>query len=166
MQIGWLSFPHSIRPDLLMLYLLYILRLRHHKAFKASKAFNYRRALNHLLTHVILVRVACGSRITPAPYEKAQASEEICKRAAHPGSKLNQKKSVVLDVPVRVHACMYVCICAYVLEMNVRMWHVAPIYSVACLWIGPNEPLRLHVGKFTPSKANFSDSRSRPDSRT
>ena len=33
-----------------------------------------------------------GSRITPAPYEKAQASEEICKRAAHPSSKLNQKK--------------------------------------------------------------------------
>ena len=32
--------------------------------------------------------VARGSKITPAPYEKAQASEEICKRAAHPGSKL------------------------------------------------------------------------------
>ena len=65
-----------------------------------------------------------GSRITPAPYEKAQASEEICKRAAHPGSKLNQENVVlvvVLDVPVRVHACMYVCLCAYVLEMNVRM---------------------------------------------
>ena len=34
--------------------------------------------------------LACGSagvsRITPAPYEKAQASEEICKRAAHPSS--------------------------------------------------------------------------------
>ena len=27
-----------------------------------------------------------GSRRTPAPYEKAQASEVICKRAAHPGS--------------------------------------------------------------------------------
>ena len=33
-----------------------------------------------------------GSRITPAPYEKAQASDLICKRAAHPGSELNQKK--------------------------------------------------------------------------
>ena len=60
-----------------------------------------------------------GFRITPAPYEKAQASEVICKRAAHPGSKLNQKK-FVLDVPVRVYACMYVCMYAYVLEMNVR----------------------------------------------
>ena len=29
------------------------------------------------------------SRITPAPYEKAQAFEEICKRAAHPSSKLD-----------------------------------------------------------------------------
>ena len=43
-----------------------------------------------------------GSRITPAPYEKAQASdEEICKRAAHPSSKLNQKKCRV--------ACAYLC---------------------------------------------------------
>ena len=30
-----------------------------------------------------------GSTITPAPYEKAQAFEEICKRAAHPSSKLD-----------------------------------------------------------------------------
>ena len=34
-------------------------------------------------------------RITPAPYEKAQASDGICKRAAHPGTKLNQKNVVV-----------------------------------------------------------------------
>ena len=59
-------------------------------------------------------------RITPAPYKKAQASEVICKRAAHPGSKLNQK-NVVLNVPVRVYACMYVSMYAYVLEMNVLM---------------------------------------------
>ena len=67
--------------------------------------------------------VARGSRITPAPYEKAQASEEICKRAAHPSSKLNQKKCRVACacLRVRAYACMYVCICAYVLEMNVRM---------------------------------------------
>ena len=38
-------------------------------------------------------------RLTPAPYEKAQASDVICKRAAQ-GSELN----VVLDVPV----CMLV----------------------------------------------------------
>ena len=28
---------------------------------------------------------ASGLRLTPAPYEKAQASDVICKRAAHPG---------------------------------------------------------------------------------
>ncbi len=33
--------------------------------------------MHHLLTHVILVRVACGSKLTPAPYEKAQTSEEM-----------------------------------------------------------------------------------------
>ena len=59
------------------------------------------------------------SRITPAPYEKAQASEEICKRAAHPSSKLNQKKcrGACACLCVSMPACMYV----YVLEMNVRM---------------------------------------------
>ena len=36
----------------------------------------------YIPTQAILVRAACGSRITPEPYEKAQASEEICKRAA------------------------------------------------------------------------------------
>ena len=84
----------------------------------------YSKAARHLLNLLATPVTLCqgwqsGSRITPAPYEKAQASEEICKRVAHPGSKLNQKKSVALDVPLRVHACMYVCICAYVLEMNV-----------------------------------------------
>ncbi len=29
-----------------------------------------------LMTHVLLVRVACGSQSAPAPYEKAQTSEE------------------------------------------------------------------------------------------
>ena len=37
-------------------------------------------------------------RLTPAPYEKAQASDVICERAAHPGSELDQK-NVVLNVP-------------------------------------------------------------------
>ena len=65
--------------------------------------------------YVVCMCVARGSRITPVPNEKAQASDGICKRAAHLGSKLNQK-NVVLDAPVRVYACMY----AYVCEMNVR----------------------------------------------
>ena len=76
-----------------------------------------------------------------APHEKAQASDEIYKRAAHPGSKLNQKKCRVgracSRVCVRTHACMYVYmyvgaalpphvrmyvyVHTYVLEMNVRM---------------------------------------------
>ena len=69
-----------------------------------------------------LSRQAACFRITPAPYEKAQVSEEICKRAAHPGSKLNQKKvSCWTCLCVCMPACIYiyVCICAYVLEMNV-----------------------------------------------
>ena len=32
-----------------------------------------------------------GSSLTPAPYEKAQASDVICKRAARPSSGLNKK---------------------------------------------------------------------------
>ena len=55
--------------------------------------------------------VAWRSRITPAPYEKAQASdEEICKRAAHPSSKLNQKKCRVACACLceSMLACMYV----------------------------------------------------------
>ena len=88
-----------------------------------------------LATHVTLLEVwQCGSRITPAPYEKAQASdEEICKRAAHPSSKLNQKKCRVACACLceSMLACMYVCICAYVLEMNVRMQVSASIGSIA-----------------------------------
>ena len=45
--------------------------------------------------------------LTPAPYEKAQASYVICKRAAHPDSGLNQKECRVGRACV--HACMYVC---------------------------------------------------------
>ena len=52
-----------------------------------------------LTTHIWVWQ--SGSRITPAPYEKAQASDVICKRAAHPGSELNQKKCRV------GRACVY-----------------------------------------------------------
>ena len=50
-----------------------------------------------------------GFRITPASYDKAQASEEICKRAAHPGSKINRKKCRVgrACACVCLHVCMY-----------------------------------------------------------
>ena len=65
---------------------------------------------------------------------KAQASDVICKwrliRAA------NQiRENVVLDVPVRVYAGMYVCLYAYVREMNICMLisnqhaHVQVIYD-------------------------------------
>ena len=106
----WLSFHHH---KVVCRSQLQVSAVAFSSAYKGvfklwSSLNNLRSSLNNILTRVIFVRVACGSRITPAPYEKAQASEEICKRAAHPGSKLNQKKSVVLDVPVRVHACMYV----------------------------------------------------------
>ena len=40
------------------------------------------------------------SSLTPAPYEKAQASDVICKRAAHPGSGLI-RKNVVFYVRAR-----------------------------------------------------------------
>ena len=83
-----------------------------------TKAFNCGRPLNHLLMHVILVRVACGSRITPAPYEKAQASEEICKRAAHPSSKLNQKKCRVACACLCVS--MPACMCGMWLQYTIR----------------------------------------------
>ena len=43
-----------------------------------------------------------GFRITPAPYEKAQASDGICKRAAHPGSTLNQKNVVCKHLGLNV----------------------------------------------------------------
>ena len=91
------------------------IRKRHHSPHHhmPRKASNYVwSSLNHLLTHVILVRVACGSRITPEPYEKAQASDEICKRAAHLGSKLNQKNVVVGRVCACacVHVWMHGCI--------------------------------------------------------
>ena len=59
-------------------------------------------------------------RITPAPYEKAQASEEIRKSAAHPGSKLNQKKCCV------GRACVY--------SMLVRMYVGAALPP-----LGPNK---------------------------
>ena len=63
-----------------------------------------------------------GSRITPAPYEKAQASDGICKRAAHSGSELNQKNVVVgrACACVCVHVWMHGYMDAHVREMNVR----------------------------------------------
>ena len=55
---------------------------------------------------------ACGSRMTPAPYDQAQASEEICKRAAHPGSKSNRKICSVgrACACVCLHICVHMCI--------------------------------------------------------
>ena len=64
---------------------------------------------------VTLFEVAQGSSLIPAPYDKAQASYVICKRAAHPGSGLNQKECRVgRAYSACVYACMYVC-------MRVRM---------------------------------------------
>lgn len=40
-------------------------------------------------------------RMTPAPYEKAQAFDVICKRAAHPGSKIKSEGNVVLKAQPR-----------------------------------------------------------------
>ena len=54
-------------------------------------------------------------RMTPAPYEKAQASEEICQRAAHPGSKLNQKKCR------GGRACACVCLHVCILEPHATL---------------------------------------------
>ena len=47
--------------------------------------------------------------LTPAPYEKAQASDVICKRAAHPNSGLNQKDCRVCWTCVYMHVCMHAC---------------------------------------------------------
>ena len=92
--------------------------------------------LDTLATNVTLFQGwQCGSRIKPAPYErereitsptsfeKAQASEVICKRAAHPGSKLNQKKCRV------GRACACVCLHVY--------WSHMPL----CLHVCMLEPL-------------------------
>ena len=71
---------------------------------------------NRRLDLLLPLGTSTGSRITPAPYEKAQASdEEICKRAAHPSSKLNQKnRNVVLHV--RACACLCLHVCMYMLH--------------------------------------------------
>ena len=60
-------------------------RLMHHIIHSSSQ---HGHLLNLIATPVTLCQGwQSGSRITPAPYEKPQASEEICKRAAHPSSK-------------------------------------------------------------------------------
>ncbi len=41
-----------------------------------SNTANHARPLILLMTHVVLVRVACGSKLIPALYEKAQAPEK------------------------------------------------------------------------------------------
>ena len=58
-------------------------------------------------------RAACGSRTTPAPYEKAQAFDVICKRAAHTGSESNQKKCRVgrACAYAGMHVCMLEPLC-------------------------------------------------------
>ena len=60
------------------------------------------------LVCVILVRVACGSRIALGPYEKAQASEEKCKRAAHPQQIKSDKLLCWTCLCVCMPACKYV----------------------------------------------------------
>ena len=53
-----------------------------------------------------------GSSLTPAPYEKAQASDVICKRRGRLVRAADQiRKDVVLDVRIcaYVYACMHAC---------------------------------------------------------
>ena len=59
--------------------------------------------------------------LTPAPYEKAQASDVICKRAAHSGSGLDEKECRVLRAYKCVYACMYALLWLYTLTSRSGM---------------------------------------------
>ena len=51
-----------------------------------------------LATHVTLFQGwQSGSVLTPAPYEEAQASDVMCKQAAHPGSGLAEGSNILHD---------------------------------------------------------------------
>ena len=99
--------------------------------------------------HPNLSGVTRGSRITPAPYEKAQASEEICKRAAHPGSKLNQKNCR------GGRACACVClhatyVCGLPKEMDIELFQ--PMYvgaALLCSIISYTITRMIHVCPYT-----------------
>ena len=49
---------------------------------------------------VLLFQPNFSSSSTPAPYEKAQEYDVICKRAAHPGNGLSQKKCLPTSAPM------------------------------------------------------------------
>ena len=59
-----------------------------------------------------LVDVLPSSRITPAPYEKAQASEENMQACGSSEQQIkSEEMSCCMCVPVRVYACIYVHTC-------------------------------------------------------
>ncbi len=56
-------------------YLAHLIPVNTTPAPAHTRRFKPWSPLDRLLTHVILVRVACGSMLIPALYEKAQALE-------------------------------------------------------------------------------------------